>query len=77
MKPFTQSLFALALGAALFGAGVFVGRSLGDGSGISVPERIEIRHVGIPNEKVECLEWVGANYDKPQAGLVSLLCNGK
>ncbi len=77
MNPGLQMLLAAALSAALFGSGFFVGNSRSRiHVEVEIPGPIALSHIGLPSERVDCVQWVTKNYKGIAAGMVASICGG-
>jgi len=84
VTPAVQGALGAVAVVVAFTLGIFVGRPSDAGAARIapqpapvVPERITVQLEGLKSSQVECLEWVGQNFDKATAGLMSMVCNGK
>ena len=80
--PSAQGALGAVAVVIAFTLGMFIGRSSDAGAAAMpaqaapvVPERITVQLEGLRSSQVECLEWVGQNFDKATASLMSMVCN--
>jgi len=77
----------LALSVGIFVSGFWLGMNTAKGElslrvridgirGQVFPDTFLVEHRGIPGPQVECLNWVSDHFNEPNAGLLSLICNG-
>ena len=78
MKAFLQGVAGATVAAILFSTGFAIGKvqwQRPETSDVG-PRLLRIELAGIPSPQVDCLRYVSSTFDKPTAGLLSLVCNG-
>lgn len=71
-------LSGLAVAAVLgaFTAGVVVGKETkATVVEVKMPDTVTLE--GIPSSKADCAQWVTDHMDKPTAGVIGVICNGR